>query len=86
MDSDKSYVGELVGKLLWVSTRGGAGSKDASVGNYKATLIGFDGKFIKLEYEMKNFAAGASVLGKGVVMINIDYVISLEEYRESLNV
>lgn len=86
MDQDKSFIGELIGKSVWLTTSGALGSKDASAGNYKGTIIGFDGQFIKLEYELKTFVAGASVPGKGVIVINAAYVMTVEEYRESLNV
>lgn len=86
MEQDKSFIGEMIGKAVWVATSGGIGSKDASAGNYKGTLLGFDGQFIKLEYELMRFVEGASVHGKSIILINATHIRTIEEYRESLNV
>ncbi len=86
MEQEKSLIDELTGKVVWVTSSGGLGSKDASAGNYKGTLLGFDGRFFKLEYELRKFVSGAAVPGSGVILINAAYVITIEEYREGLNV
>ena len=86
MEQDKSFINELMGKTVWVTTAGALGSKDASVGNYKGVLIGFDGQFIRLEYEIRKFTEGNAVLSKGVLLINVTYIMTLEEYKASLNV
>jgi len=86
MEQDTSFIGELIGKTVWVMTAGALGTKDASVGNYKGVLIGFDGLFIKLEYEIRKFTEGNAVLSKGVLLINTKYIMTLEEYKASLNI
>ena len=86
MEKDTSFIEELVGKLVWITTEGGTGTKDASKDNYKGTLLGFDGRFVKLEYVLKKFTEGTSVVVKGTIIINISYLISIEDYKESLNV
>jgi hypothetical protein len=85
MEQDR-FLSELTGKVVWVATSGGIGSKNASPGNYRGTLAGFDGQFVKLEYEISKFEAGTTEKSTGVILINADYIISVEEYRESLNV
>ena len=88
MEQDRSFITQLVGKTVWVTTAttaGGVGTKDASAGNYKGVLLDFDGHFLKLEYEMKKFVSGAGLISKGVILINVTYVMTVEEYKESLN-
>jgi hypothetical protein len=86
MDPEKSFLGEMVGKVVWVTTAGGLGTKDAFAGNYKGTLLGFDGQFLKLEHELKRFVNGATIVDKAIIVINASYVRTVEEYREDLNV
>jgi hypothetical protein len=86
MEQETLFIGELVGKTVWITTAGGVGTKeDLMVGDYKGTLLGFDGQFLKLEYETKKFAEGSTILGKEVILISIRYVITAEAYMPSLN-
>ncbi len=86
MEQNIPFISELIGKTVWITTSGGLGTKDALVvGDYKGTLLGFDGEFIKLEYEIKKFAEGAGSIEKGVLLINVKYIITAEEYKPSLN-
>lgn len=88
MEQEKSFVGELIGKAVWVTTAataGGTGTRDASAGKYRGTLIDFDGRFLKVEYDVVKFSGGTSVPGKDVILINASYVVTLEEYKESLS-
>ena len=84
--STTSFITELIGKTVWITTRGGLGTKDALVaGDYKGTLAGFDGEFIKLEYEIRKFVGGTTDTSKGVILINKRYIITAEEYKLNLN-
>ena len=86
MEQETLFIGELVGKTVWIATKGGLGTKeDQMAGDYKGLLLGFDGEFLKLEYETKKFVQGASSVTKGVILINVRYVITAEEYKTSLN-
>jgi len=73
-----------MGSLILVKTRGGTGTKDVTLvgGEYKGTLIDFDGTFIKLEYETKKFWNKDITITKETILINLAYVITLEEYKE----
>lgn len=84
MEDVKSFISEMVGKTILVKTQGGAGIRDASLkaGEYKGTLLGFDGSLIKLEYNITKFSGGKSVVSKDVVLINTSYIMTVEEYRE----
>jgi small nuclear ribonucleoprotein (snRNP)-like protein len=78
---ENEFIEELVGKAVLIKTRGGTGTQEnVLTGEYKGTLIGFDGKFIKVEYEIKRFVEGASKTFKKTVVINIEYVITVAEY------
>jgi len=83
MEDSKWFISELIGKTVLVKTHGGAGTKDVSLraGEYKGVLLGFDGTFIKLEYETMKFSEGTSAISKDVILINTAYVVSMDEYR-----
>lgn len=83
MDGDRSFVSELIGKTVLVKTHIGAGTKDASLtaGEYKGILIGFDGSFLKIEYEIRTFTSGSTVITRDIILINMAHVITVEEYR-----
>jgi hypothetical protein len=83
MEDSKWFISELIGKLVLVKTHWGMGTKDVSLraGEYKGLLLGFDGAFIKLEYEMMKFSAGSGAIAKDVILINVAYIVSLDEYR-----
>ena len=84
MEQDKHLFDELIGKKIVIKTHGGTGTKgDMIIGDYKCILLSYDDKFIKIEYEIKKFSEGASVITKSMMLINIAYVITMEEYRES---
>lgn len=86
MEQNGHFITELIGKTVWIATQGGLGTKDAMVvGDYKGTLLGFDGEFVKLEYEFRKFAGGDTKINKGVILINTKYIITAEEYKPSLN-
>jgi hypothetical protein len=86
MEQNGLFIAELIGKTVWVTTYGGLGTKDSMVvGDYKGTLLGFDGEFIKLEYEIKKYAEGTGSIDKGIILINTRYIITAEEYKSSLN-
>jgi small nuclear ribonucleoprotein (snRNP)-like protein len=87
MEENKSptseLLNELVGKKIVVKTHGGSGIKDVLLieGDYTGTLIGFDHNFIKLEYRIIKFLNGVSTDLKGVILINMEYIITIEEFR-----
>lgn len=86
MDESKSLIADLVGKKIVLRTREGAGTRDdMMVGDYKGTLLGFDGKFLKLEYEIKSFIEGKSIIDKRIILINTRYIITAEEYESKKN-
>jgi hypothetical protein len=86
MEQKAQFISELVGKTVWISTRGGLGTKaDQVAGDYKGTLVGFDGEFLKLEYEITKFGGGKASTTTGIIMINTRYVITAEEYKPSLS-
>ncbi len=83
MDYDKTLLAELVGKKILVKTHYGAGTKgDMAIGDYKGTLLAFDEDFLKVEYEVKKFVDGATVVSQSVLLINLAYVITMEQYQE----
>jgi ribosomal protein L19 len=86
MEPDKSFIGEFIGKPVWVAVSVGVGTKDASAGNYKGVLLGFDGQFLKLEYDIRTYVNGVAGTEKAAILINSAHVITIEAYRESLNV
>jgi len=51
-------------------------------GEYKGLLMGFDGVFLKVEYDIKTFTDGANVITKDIIFINAAYVVTINEYRE----
>lgn len=78
---ENKFIEELVAKSVLIKTHGGTGIQENVLsGEYKGILIGFDGKFIKVEYETKKFVEGASKIFKKLVVINIEYVITVAEY------
>lgn len=82
MEQNTLYINDLIGKRVRVTTSGGAGTKDAIVGEYRGTMLGFDGEFVKLEYDIRKFAGGASVKSEGIIIINVKHIITAEEYTE----
>jgi hypothetical protein len=75
----------LLGKTVLIKTQGGIGTKDGMMlGDYKGTLLEYDGKFIKLEYNIRKFVEGTSALSKATIFINANYIITVEEYEEKL--
>lgn len=83
MDVEKSLIKEFMGKTILVRTHWGMGTKDISLtaGDYKGVLLAFDGNFIKLEYEIKNFVNGINVITKDIILINTVCILTLGEYR-----
>jgi small nuclear ribonucleoprotein (snRNP)-like protein len=81
MEENKSFLNEFIGKKVLVHTKGGPGIKDviSTEGSYRGMLIGFDGNFIKLEYDVAKFVNGKSENVKERVIINLSYIITLEE-------
>ena len=83
MEYDKMLLEELVGKKVLVKTHYGTGTKDDQApGDYKGQLLAFDGKFLKIEYEVKKFVDGANRLSKSILWVNLGYVITIEQYPE----
>ncbi len=82
MENENQFLTDLTGKTVLVKTHGGAGTKDASLsaGDYRGVLLGFDGKFIKLECDTKRFAGGKGSMAKETIYINSAYTISVGEY------
>ena len=74
-------LNELVGKKVVVKSHGGSGIKDVVLveGDYIGTLLAFDGVFLKLEYTIRKFQSPDV---KDVVLINIAYVITVQEFRQ----
>lgn len=83
MDENRSFIYELVGKKILVKTKGGLGVKDIILveGTYSGILLGFDGSFLKIEYEVRKFLNGIQTVTKDVILINIAYIITAEEYK-----
>jgi hypothetical protein len=86
MENDKWFINELTGKMVLIKTHGGFGTKDARLmeGEYRGVLLGFDGGFVKLEYEIRKFSGGTGTMTKDVILINAAYIISVNEYREDV--
>ena len=83
MEQGKFLFGELIGKKLLIKTHYGVGNAVGMLpGDYKGVLLDFDDKFVKLECEVKRFVESSSVTAKTVILINIGYIITLEEYQE----
>lgn len=82
MAKNDALLEDMVGKMVLVKTHGGFGTKDASLmaGEYKGLLLGFDGTFLKLEYDVRKFISGANVISKDVLLINVAYVVTVNEY------
>jgi hypothetical protein len=86
MEQTSQFIMELIGKTVWIATRGGLGTKaDQVAGDYKGTLLGFDGEFLKLEYEIRKFGEGKTNVTKEIILINTRYVITVQEYMSSLS-
>jgi hypothetical protein len=81
MEDGKLLINELMGKKVLVKTHGGSGIKDIVLveGNYVGTLLSFDGTFLKIEYTIRKFQATDA---KDTVLINLAYVITIEEFRQ----
>jgi len=75
---------ELLGKKVLIKTYGGMGIKDVVLieGDYTGNLIGFDHKFVKLEYTIRTYPNGVATDTKDVVLISLAYIITVGEYRE----
>ncbi len=84
MEEKRLLINEYLGKKIVVKTSGGAGIKDIVLveGNYVGDLLAFDGTFLKLEYLIRNFLNGVKTETKDVILINIAYVISIEEFKQ----
>ena len=82
-DGKKSFMEDFVGKVVLIKTHWGLGTQDASLkaGEYKGLLLGYDGSFLKLEYDVRTFISGANVVTKDILLINRSYVLSVGEYR-----
>jgi hypothetical protein len=76
-----SFLTDLFGKTVLIKTYGGTGTKEANLvtGEYKGILLGFDGNFIRLEYEVVKFMKGDTIRTKEIILVNSDYVISVNE-------
>lgn len=86
MEDVKGLLGEFVGKEILIKTHGAAGARDASLkaGEYKGILLSFDGMFIKIEYGVRKFAVGGSSVAKETMLINVAYIMSVEQYVDKL--
>ena len=83
MEHDKALLTELVGKKVLIKTHYGIGTRDdMALGDYKGLLLAFDEDFLKIEYDIKKFIQGKSTLSKSVLLINLGYIITIEEYQE----
>ncbi len=82
MESGKWFLTELIGKTVMVKTHWGLGTNDISLasGDYKGVLLGVDGNIIKLEYEIKKFVVGKNLVTKDIILINIAYIVTVNEY------
>ncbi len=83
MEWNNLFINGLIGKKIVVKTHGGEGIKDGMLisGTYKGTLLGFDGNFLKLEYDVVKFANGAEAVTKETIFINVTFVITAEEFK-----
>jgi small nuclear ribonucleoprotein (snRNP)-like protein len=83
MELDTSFLNELVGKKILVKTNYGAGTgAGLPPGNYKGVLMGYDGEFIKLEYDIRKYVEGAGVVSKSTLLLNASCIITIEEFQE----
>lgn len=83
MENTGLLLEELIGKNVLVKTAGGIGTKNGMMeGDYNGTLLAYDGKAIKLEYIIKKFIEGGNVESKAIILINADYIITIEEYQQ----
>lgn len=75
-------LNELMGKKVMVKTKGGSGIRDQLLeeGSYPGMLVGSDHNFVKLEYTVQKFVNGNPVDVKQSILINIAYIITVEEY------
>lgn len=84
MEPNIYVMAEFVGKEVVIKTHLGEGTRDTQIeGAYKGTLIEYDGNYVKLEYSVKKFVEGNTVEEKRIVLINNQYIISLELFRPS---
>ncbi len=82
MEQNDSLIKELVGKKILVKTHGGLGNRsDMVLAQYKGIMISYDDKFIRLEYEVSKFVEGLNALSKSIILVNIAYIITIEEYQ-----
>ncbi|MDE1865792.1 MAG: hypothetical protein KGH94_04120 [Candidatus Micrarchaeota archaeon] len=84
MDKE-SLVNGLVGKKVLIKSHGGVGTKDykMEIGEYRGILLDFDGVFLKVKYELAKFVSGATRISEETLLMNVAYVITIEEYREA---
>jgi len=83
MEQNEPLLKDLVGKKVLIKTHGGAGTKiTMAAGDYKGILLGYDDKFIKVEYELSKFIEGKNIITKAIMLINFGYIITIEEYLE----
>ena len=82
MEQESSYIIGLVGKKIIVRASEGIGTRgDMTAGDYKGILQGFDGEFLKLEYEVKQFIEGKQQVHTEVLYLNKRFLITAEEFR-----
>ncbi|MFI5412818.1 MAG: hypothetical protein ACHQX1_02915 [Candidatus Micrarchaeales archaeon] len=82
MEQDRQTLKELLGKKLLIKSHYGIGTKgDMMLGDYKGILLGYDDNFIKIEYEITRFVEGANVVSKSILLINTNYIITIEEIK-----
>lgn len=72
------FLNELIGKSVLIIVQDGPGNVPDSIiaGQYKGILIEYDGRFVKLEYDVSTFANGKGYTHKEDVLINADYIIT----------
>lgn len=85
MEENKPFIDELIGKIIIVQTKVGSPVKDVVLteGSYKGKLLGFDGSFIKLEYDVTKFVNGKQEITKEVVFIDVAYILTIEEFKDT---
>jgi len=82
MEQNQSLLKELKDKEVIIKTHGGVGTKiTMPAGDYKGILLDYDDKFIKLEYEISKFVGGNNIITKAILLINFEYIMTVEEYQ-----
>ena len=84
MDGRELLIRDLIGKKVLIKSHLGAGTKEykIEVGEYRGVLLDFDGVFLKLEYEVSSFTAGATKINKEILLLNLAYLITIQERKE----